>query len=178
VKGKGFTVFLTGLSGAGKSATADALIERLNRSGRTVTLLDGDAVRKHLSRELGFSKEHRDLNIRRIGFVAAEITKHGGACVCANIAPYDATRKEARAMVEAHGGFVLVHIATPLSVCESRDSKGLYAKARAGLLPAFTGVTDPYETPADAEITIDTSTTSTNDAAEMIFGFLRVHGYL
>jgi sulfate adenylyltransferase len=175
---KGFTVFFTGLSGAGKSTTANALMERLRASGRSVTLLDGDAVRKHLSRELGFSKEHRDLNIRRIGFVSAEVNRHGGVCICANIAPYDAARREARAMVEAHGRFILVHVATPLSVCESRDSKGLYAKARAGLLQEFTGVSDPYEEPADAEITIDTSKVSPGDAAERIVSFLKVNGYL
>jgi sulfate adenylyltransferase len=178
VKGKGFTVFFTGLSGAGKSTTANALVEQLQDAGRSVTLLDGDAVRKHLSRELGFSKEHRDLNIHRIGFVAAEITRHGGACICANIAPYDAARRQARAMVETHGGFVLVHVATPISVCESRDSKGLYAKARAGLLPEFTGVSDPYEAPADAEVTIDTSTTSLAEAVERIRRFLKRKGYL
>jgi sulfate adenylyltransferase len=178
VKQRGFTVFLTGLSGAGKSTTADALIRGLEQLGRTVTLLDGDAVRKHLSRELGFSKEHRDLNIRRIGFVAAEITRHGGICICANIAPYQAARSEARAMVEAHGGFVLVHVATPLSVCEARDSKGLYARARAGLLPAFTGVTDPYETPTDADITIDTSAMPPDDAAELIVRLLKENGLL
>jgi len=178
VRVQGFTVFLTGLSGAGKSTTANVLMNRLDESGRRVTMLDGDAVRQHLSRELGFSKEHRDLNIRRIGFVAAEITKHGGACICANIAPYDAARKEARAMVEGHGGFVLVHIAAPISVCESRDSKGLYALARAGRLPNFTGVSDPYETPADADITIDTSVTSPTDAAEMIIRFLQEKQYL
>ena len=178
MKAKGFTVFLTGLSGAGKSTTASALIERLTQSGRRVTLLDGDAVRKHLSSELGFSKEHRDLNIRRIGFVASEVTKHGGVCICANIAPYDGARRDARALVEEHGGFVLVHIATPLSVCESRDSKGLYAKARAGILREFTGVSDPYEMPTDAEITIDTSKTSPGDAVEQILGFLKAKEYL
>jgi sulfate adenylyltransferase len=178
VKGKGFTVFFTGLSGAGKSTTANVLADQLHELGRSVTVLDGDAVRKHLSRELGFSREHRDLNIRRIGFVAAEITRHGGACICANIAPYDAARREARAMVEARGGFVLVHVATPISVCEARDSKGLYARARSGLLPEFTGVSDPYETPADAEITIDTSTTSPADAVERILHFLKAKDYL
>ena len=178
MKAKGFTVFFTGLSGAGKSTTANALLSRIEESGRRVTLLDGDAVRKHLSRELGFSKEHRDLNILRIGFVAAEITKHGGSCICANIAPYQAARSEVRAMVEAHGGFVLVHVATPLSVCESRDAKGLYARARAGLLQAFTGVSDPYEAPVDAELTIDTSLISPTDAAERIVRFLRRSGYL
>lgn len=178
MKGKGFTVFFTGLSGAGKSTTANALAEYLRELGRSVTVLDGDAVRKHLSRELGFSREHRDLNIRRIGFVAAEITRHGGACICANIAPYDAARREARGMVEARGGFVLVHVATPISVCETRDSKGLYARARAGLLPEFTGVSDPYELPVDAEITIDTSTTSSAEAVERIMRFLKAKDYL
>ena len=153
-------------------------MERLTQAGRRVTLLDGDAVRKHLSSELGFSREHRDLNIRRVGFVASEVTRHGGACICANIAPYDAARKQARAMVEALGGFVLVHVSTPLSVCESRDPKGLYARARAGLLNAFTGVSDPYEKPTDADITIDTSNMSPNDAAEMILRFLKQRGYL
>ena len=175
---KGFTVFFSGLSGAGKSTTASALMERLTQAGRRVTLLDGDAVRKHLSSELGFSREHRDLNIRRVGFVASEVTRHGGACICANIAPYDSARKEARAMVEALGGFVLVHVSTPLSVCESRDPKGLYARARAGLLKAFTGVSDPYEKPTDADITIDTSNMSPKDAAEMIVRFLKQRGYL
>ena len=153
-------------------------MKRLTESGRRVTLLDGDAVRKHLSSELGFSKEHRDLNIRRIGFVASEVTKHGGVCICANIAPYAGARAEARAMVEEHGGFVLVHIATPLEVCESRDPKGLYARARAGVVPGFTGVSDPYEAPTDAEITIDTSAVSPGDAAEMVMGFLRGKGYV
>lgn len=175
---RGFTVFLTGLSGAGKSTTANALMSQLDGLGRAVTLLDGDSVRKHLSRELGFSKEHRDLNILRIGFVAAEVTRHGGACICANIAPYDAARKEARAMVESHGGFILVHVSTPLAVCEARDSKGLYARARAGLVAAFTGVSDPYETPTDAEITIDTSTSTPEGAAEAIIRFLKDRRYL
>jgi sulfate adenylyltransferase len=174
----GFTVFFTGLSGAGKSTTASALLNRLERLGRNVTLLDGDAVRKHLSRELGFSKEHRDLNIRRVGFVAAEVTKHGGVCICANIAPYQAVRGEVRAMVEEYGGFILVHVSTPLSVCEARDAKGLYARARAGLLQAFTGVSDPYETPTDAEITVDTSGLSPDDAAERVVRFLRSSGFL
>jgi len=175
---KGFTIFLTGLSGAGKSTTAVALMKRLTESGRKVTLLDGDAVRKHLSSELGFSKEHRDLNIRRIGFVASEITRHGGVCICANIAPYAAARSEARAMVEKYGGFVLVHVATPLEVCESRDPKGLYAKARAGALPGFTGVSDPYEVPADADITIDTSAFSPGDTAQLVMLFLEAKGYV
>jgi len=175
---KGFTIFLTGLSGAGKSTTALALTKRLNESGRRVTLLDGDAVRKHLSSELGFSKEHRDLNIRRIGYVASEITRHGGVCICANIAPYATARSEARAMVEKHGGFVLIHVATPLEVCESRDPKGLYVKARTGLLPGFTGVSDPYEVPTDADVTIDTTSASPGDTAEIIMGFLRTKGFV
>jgi len=175
---KGFTIFLTGLSGAGKSTTADLLLERLTElCDRPVTLLDGDVVRRHLSSELGFSKEHRDINIRRIGFVASEITKNGGACICAPIAPYDKVRKEVRAMIEPLGGFFLVHIATPLAVCESRDAKGLYAKARAGILQHFTGVSDPYEIPDDAEITIDTSATTTNDAVNVVIQRLRSLGY-
>ena len=153
-------------------------MKRLTESGRRVTLLDGDAVRKHLSSELGFSKEHRDLNIRRIGFVASEVTQHGGVCICANIAPYAGARADARAMVEEHGGFVLVHIATPLEVCESRDPKGLYARARTGVLPGFTGVSDPYEAPTDAEITIDTSAVAPGDAAEMVMRFLKEKGYV
>jgi sulfate adenylyltransferase len=175
---KGFTVFFTGLSGAGKSTTANVLMHRLEHVGRKVTMLDGDVVRKHLSRELGFSREHRDLNIHRIGFVAAEVTKHGGACICANIAPYSAARNDVRALVQAHGTFVLVHVSTPLAVCEARDSKGLYARARAGIVSAFTGVSDPYETPTNAEISIDTSTMSPNDAAEQIVRFLKEEGCL
>jgi adenylyl-sulfate kinase len=155
----GVTVFLTGLSGAGKSTIADALIADLQHEGRPVTVLDGDVVRTHLSSELSFSKEHRDLNIRRIGFVAGEVVKHGGTVVVAAIAPYEAAREEARKLVEEHGRFVLVHLATPLAVCEARDVKGLYAKARAGEIPEFTGVSDPYEPPARAEVTIDTSVT-------------------
>jgi sulfate adenylyltransferase len=175
---KGFTIFLTGLSGAGKSTTASVLVEKLERlSDRPVTLLDGDVVRRHLSSELGYSKEHRDINVRRIGFVASEITKNGGACVCAPIAPYDAVRKEVRAMIAPLGGFFLVHIATPLSVCESRDPKGLYARARAGVLQHFTGVSDPYETPEDAEITIDTSAKTPDEAAETVIQRLKSLGY-
>src|SRR5207253_4722945 len=131
---QGLTVFFTGLSGSGKSTIANVLLARLlEMGGRPVTLLDGDIVRRHLSSELGFSKEHRDINIRRVGFVASEITKNGGIALCAPIAPYDATRREVREMVESGGGFVLVHVSTPLEVCEARDRKGLYAKARAGL---------------------------------------------
>ena len=176
---KGFTVLLTGLSGAGKSTTATMLQKRLSDlRDRPVTLLDGDIVRTLLSSELGFSREHRDLNIRRIGFVASEITKNGGICICAAIAPYDTVRKEVRAAIEPLGGFFLVHVATPLAVCESRDAKGLYAKARTGKLTAFTGVSDPYEVPTDAEIVIDTSSVGPSEAVETIVSYIRGRGYL
>ena len=175
---QGVTVFLTGLSGAGKSTIANVLLVKLlERGGRAVTLLDGDVVRRRLSPELGFSKADRDANIRRIGFVAAEITKCGGLAICAPIAPYDEVRKEVRAAIAPHGGFVLVHVATPLATCEARDRKGLYAKARAGLLPAFTGISDPYEPPADAEVTIDAADTP-EEAAGRILRLLESEGYL
>jgi adenylyl-sulfate kinase len=164
----GVTVFLTGLSGAGKSTIADALIASLEAEGRPVTILDGDVVRTHLSSELTFSREHRDLNIRRIGFVAGEVVKHGGTVVVAAIAPYEQAREEARALVEKHGRFVLVHLSTPLEVCEQRDVKGLYAKARAGAIPQFTGVSDPYEPPARAEVVIDTSATPLEESVARI----------
>jgi sulfate adenylyltransferase len=176
---QGFTVFFTGLSGAGKSTLANALVIKLQEiGGRPVTLLDGDIVRKHLSSELGFSKEHRDINIRRIGFVSAEITKNGGIAICAPIAPYERIRKEVREMVEPGGGFVLVHVATPLTVCEQRDRKGLYAKARAGILPQFTGISDPYETPTDADLVIDTSETTPEEAVATILRHLTDEGFL
>jgi sulfate adenylyltransferase len=164
----GVTVFLTGYSGAGKSTIADALISGLEAEGRPVTVLDGDVVRTHLSSELSFSREHRDLNIRRIGWVAGEVVKHGGTVVVAAIAPYEAAREEARALVEKHGRFVLVHLSTPLEVCEQRDVKGLYAKARAGAIPEFTGVSDPYEPPSRAEVVIDTSVTPLEESVALI----------
>ena len=164
----GVTVFLTGLSGAGKSTIADALVARLAAEGRPVTVLDGDVVRTHLSSELDFSKEHRDLNIRRIGWVAGEVVKHGGTVVVAAIAPYEAAREEARALVEQHGRFVLVHLATPLEVCEQRDVKGLYARARAGEIREFTGISDPYEPPLRAEVVVDTSVTPLEEAVALI----------
>jgi adenylyl-sulfate kinase len=170
---RGFTVFLTGLSGAGKTTIAQALVAKLGElRAQPVTLLDGDLVRMHLSSELGFSREHRDINIRRIGFVASEITKCGAVAVCAVIAPFDRARRQARAMVEAHGNFFLVHVSTPLDVCEQRDPKGLYAKARAGIIPQFTGVSDPYEEPSDAEIRIDTKDSTPDDAAHQIVSFI------
>jgi sulfate adenylyltransferase len=166
---QGFTVFFTGLSGAGKSTLAKGLMTKLLEiGGRPVTLLDGDIVRKHLSSELGFSKEHRDLNIRRIGFVASEITKNGGIALCAPIAPYDAIRKEVRSMIDTLGGFMLVYLSTPLEVCELRDRKGLYAKARAGIITQFTGISDPYEAPADAELVIDTTDMTPEEAIQEI----------
>ena len=176
---QGFTVFFTGLSGSGKSTIANALLVKLlEMGGRPVTMLDGDLVRKNLSSELGFSREHRDLNIRRIGYVASEITKAGGIALCAPIAPYDATRKHVRALVESGGGFILVHVATPLEVCETRDRKGLYAKARAGLIPEFTGISDPYEEPTDAEVVIDTSAFQPEEAANQIVLFLERLGFI
>jgi sulfate adenylyltransferase len=156
---RGLVVFFTGLSGSGKSTVARALVDALLEDGRrTLTVLDGDVVRRELSRGLGFSQADRDLNVRRIGWVAAEVARHGGTAVCAPIAPYAATRAVVRAETEAVGDFFLVHIATPLAVCEQRDRKGLYAKARAGLIPHFTGISDPYEEPDDADLVIDTST--------------------
>jgi sulfate adenylyltransferase len=176
---QGFTVFLTGLSGSGKSTIANVLLVKfLEAGGRPVTLLDGDLVRKHLSSELGFSREHRDINIRRIGFVASEITKNGGIAICAPIAPYDAVRKEVRAMIEPLGGFVLVYVSTPLEVCERRDRKGLYAKARAGLIAEFTGISDPYEPPDDADIVIDTTDCTPEEAAQQIILHLEREGYI
>ncbi|HTQ81470.1 MAG TPA: bifunctional sulfate adenylyltransferase/adenylylsulfate kinase [Thermoanaerobaculia bacterium] len=176
---QGFTVFLTGLSGAGKSTIASVLLVKfMETGGRPVTLLDGDIVRKHLSSELNFSKEHRDINIRRIGYVASEITKNGGIAICAPIAPYDSVRKEVRKAIEPGGGFILVHVATPIETCEQRDRKGLYAKARAGILKEFTGISDPYEEPTDADLVIDTSALSPEEAAQEILLFLEREGYV
>jgi sulfate adenylyltransferase len=141
-------------------------------------LLDGDIIRKHLSSELGFSKEHRDLNIRRIGYVASEITKGGGIAICCPIAPYDHVRQEVRALIAPYGGFVLTFVATPLEVCEQRDPKGLYAKARAGTIKQFTGISDPYEAPLDAEVAIDTSGITPDDAVDRIVAYLREERYL
>ena len=176
---QGFTVFFTGLSGSGKSTIANVLLSKLLQlGGRPVTILDGDLVRKNLSSELGFSKEHRDINIRRIGYVASEITKHRGICICAPIAPYDNIRKEVRAMIAPHGGFILVHVNTSVEECEKRDRKGLYAKARAGIIKEFTGVSDPYDVPADAEIVIDTLKLTAEEAAQEIYLRLEKEGYI
>ena len=176
---KGFTVFFTGLSGSGKSTIANVLRTKLLQAGgRSVTLLDGDIVRKNLSSELGFSKEHRDLNIQRIGFVASEITKGGGIALCAPIAPYAHIRKYNRELITRYGGYVLVHVSTPIEVCEARDRKGLYAKARAGIIKEFTGVSDPYETPADADVVIDTTDITPEEAAQQVYLFLEKEGYI
>ena len=176
---QGFTVLFTGLSGAGKSTLANALVAMLRESGdRRVTLLDGDIVRKHLSSELGFSREHRELNLRRIGFVAAEITRNGGIAVCAPIAPYAASRRELRETIEAVGGFVEVHVSTPVEVCEARDRKLLYARARAGLIKEFTGIDDPYEVPANPDIAIDTADIPPDLAAHRIFVKLESLGFI
>ncbi len=176
---QGFTVFLTGLSGSGKSTIANVLrVKLLELDGRGVSLLDGDLVRANLSSELGFSKEHRDLNIRRIGFVAAEITRAGGVAICAPIAPYDVVRREVREMVQPCGGFVLVHVATPLETCEARDRKGMYAKARAGIIKEFTGISDPYESPEDADVVIDTTDLTPDEATREVLLHLRRQGYI
>ena len=166
---QGFTVFFTGLSGSGKSTIANALMVKLmEMGGRPVTLLDGDVVRKHLSSELGFSKEHRDINIQRIGYVASEITKNGGIALCAPIAPYTATRRAVREMIEQYGAFVEVHVATRLEECERRDRKGLYKLAREGKIKEFTGISDPYEAPTQAELVVDTENVDVDHCAHQV----------
>lgn len=177
--GQGFTIFFTGLPAAGKSTIANVLLVKFLEMGeRPVTLLDGDIVRKNLSSELGFSKEHRDLNVRRIGFVANEITKNGGIAICAPIAPYEAVRRENRELITHHGGYIEVYVSTPLEVCDRRDRKGLYAKARAGLLKGLSGVDDPYETPTKPELRIDTTNQTPEDCAEEILRYLAAAGYI
>jgi sulfate adenylyltransferase len=175
----GLTIFLTGLSGAGKTTLAETLEARLHEMDpRPVRLLDGDVLRRSLSSELGFSREHRDLHVQRVGYVAAEITACGAIAVCAVIAPYDSARARVRAIVEAVGTFVLVHVSTPLEVCERRDVKGLYAMARAGRLTQFTGISDPYEVPHDAEFAIDTSDITADVAADRLIRALALRGCL
>jgi sulfate adenylyltransferase len=174
---QGFCLWFTGLSGAGKSTTADILAIKLLEHGRQVTLLDGDVVRTHLSKGLSFSKEDRDTNIRRIGFVAAEIVRHGGGVVCAAVSPYRATRNECRTMVGADQ-FIEVFVNTPLEVCEQRDAKGMYQKARAGHLKNFTGVDDPYESPPNPEIVLDTVNHSAPENAERIVQYLLKEGFI
>ncbi|MFK8013741.1 MAG: bifunctional sulfate adenylyltransferase/adenylylsulfate kinase [Marinicellaceae bacterium] len=166
---QGFTIFFTGLSGSGKSTIANALMVNLMEMiERPITLLDGDVVRKNLSSELGFSREHRNLNVLRIGYVASEITKNGGIAICAPIAPYIETRKQVRDEIEPLGGFLEVHVATSVDVCETRDRKGLYAKARAGIIKEFTGISDPYEAPQNPEVVIDTEYCKPAEAAQKI----------
>lgn len=172
---QGLVIFFTGLSGSGKSTLARALMDRVLEAGRrTVTSLDGDVVRRNLSAGLTFSKEDRETNIRRIGWVAAEIARHGGVAVCSPIAPFDETRQQVRRFVdEAGGAFFLVHVATPLEECERRDRKGLYAKARAGEIPEFTGISSPYEVPQDADVVVDTTGRTIDDAlGDVLTGLL------
>jgi sulfate adenylyltransferase len=176
---QGFTLFFTGLSGSGKSTLAKIIYGKLVEGGRRpATLLDGDIVRQNLSSELGFSKSHRDLNIRRIGYVASEITKNGGIAICAPIAPYRETRRAVRELIEERGAFIEIHVATSLEVCEARDRKGLYAKARKGIIPEFTGISDPYEVPERAELSIDTADVSPMEAAQEIYLYLLKEGYI
>jgi sulfate adenylyltransferase len=174
---QGFCVWFTGLSGAGKSTTADALTVMLQEAGRQVTVLDGDVVRTHLSKGLGFSQEDRDINIRRIGFVAAELVRHGGAVICAAVSPYRATRNDVRNMV-GDDNFLEVFVDTPIDVCEQRDAKGLYAKARAGEIRGFTGIDDPYEEPMSAEIILDTVVMTPEENAGRILDYLHDKRFL
>jgi sulfate adenylyltransferase len=176
---QGFTLFFTGLSGSGKSTLAKIVYGKLVEGGRRpATLLDGDIVRQNLSSELGFSKAHRDINIRRIGYVASEITKNGGIAICAPIAPYRETRRAVRELVEDRGAFIEIYVATSLEVCESRDRKGLYAKARKGIIPEFTGISDPYEEPERAELVIDTADVTPMEAAQEIYLYLVKEGFV
>ena len=176
---RGLVVFFTGLSGSGKSTVARDLADALaERGGRTVSLLDGDRVRRLLSAGLTFSREDRDLNIARIAYVAAEVARNGGVAICAPIAPYARARARARDMVAEVGDFLLVHVATPIEVCEARDRKGLYAKARAGTITSFTGISDPYEAPDDADLVIDTSAMTRSEAADAVLDLLASGGWL
>jgi len=168
----GFTLWFTGLSGSGKTTIADLVAPELERRGRMVERLDGDVVRAHLSTGLGFSKEDRDANIERIGWVASRLTRHGAAVIVSAISPYAEARRKARALVEAEGVFVEVHVATPVEECERRDVKGLYAKARAGEIPEFTGVSDPYEEPASPELRLDTTQLAPEESARLVIARL------
>jgi sulfate adenylyltransferase len=176
---QGFTVFMTGLSGSGKSTLAKVLLVKfMEMRDRPVTLLDGDIVRRNLSSELKFSREHRNLNVTRIGFVASEITKNGGIALCAPIAPYPESRRHNRELISRYGGYIEVYVATPLEVCEQRDRKGMYAKARAGIMKGVTGIDDPYVPPSEPEITIDTSAMSPEEGAQEVLLYLEEKGYI
>jgi len=176
---RGLTIFFTGLSGSGKSTLANGLLVKfLEEGNRPVTLLDGDIVRTHLSSELGFSKEHRSLNVQRIGYVASEITKNGGIAICAPIAPYEADRRVNRDLISPLGGFIEIHVSTSLEKCEERDVKGLYELARKGVIKEFTGISDPYEAPTNAEIVIDSSGTPPEELVEKIYSQIQELGYI
>jgi adenylyl-sulfate kinase len=173
---QGFTIWFTGLSGAGKSTVADIVIPELERRGRVVEALDGDVVRTHLSKGLGFSKEDRDTNIQRIGWVASRITRQGGVTVVSAISPYEETRQSARELVEEFGPFVCVHVHASVDECVRRDTKGLYAKAIAGEIKEFTGISDPYEEPASPELMIDTEGESPEESAARVVAYLEQRG--
>jgi sulfate adenylyltransferase len=175
---RGCTVLLTGLSGAGKSTLARALAARLSEAGRPVTLLDGDELRRLLSPDLGYSREDRLLNCRRAGFIAGEVARHGGITVCALIAPYEQARAEIRELASAHGGFLLVHVATPVDVCAARDRKGVYARARAGTITNLTGIGEAYEVPLDPDMVLDMTAATTEEAADAMIGRLTGLGVL
>jgi len=174
----GFTLWFTGLSGSGKTTIADLVAPELVRRGRMVEKLDGDVVRTHLSRGLGFSKEDRDTNVERIGWVASRLTRHGAAVVVSAISPYAEARQRARALVEEFGPFVEIHVATPVEECERRDVKGLYARARAGEIPEFTGVSDPYEEPESPELRLETLQLAPEDSVQLILEKLEELGCL
>jgi sulfate adenylyltransferase len=174
---RGVCLWFTGLSGSGKSTTAQRVTRLLEERGRVVTVLDGDVVRMHLSSELGFERRDRDVNVRRIGYVASEIVRHGGIVACAVVSPYRATRDEVRAMMP-EGNFVEIFVDTPLEVCEQRDVKGLYARARDGSLAGLTGVDDPYEPPLAPELRLDTVRASIDENAARVIRFIEEHGLL
>lgn len=174
---RGSCLWFTGLSGSGKTTTAQRVVALLEQQGRQVTMLDGDVVRQHLSKGLGFSREDRDENVRRVGFVAAEIVRHGGLVVCALVSPYRSTRDEVRAMM-APGAFIEVFVDTPIEVCASRDVKGLYAASQRGEIAALTGVADPYEPPLEPELRLETVGVSVEDNARAVLEYLERHGSL
>jgi sulfate adenylyltransferase len=174
-----YPLFITGLSGSGKSTLAKVLYVRfMEMRARPVSLLAGDIVRKNLSSELNFSRDYRNLNVHRIGFVASEITKNRGIAICAPIVPYGQSRHTVREMILPYGGFIEVFMSTPLEICEQRDRKGIYAKARAGIMKGVTGIDAPYETPQSPELSIDTTQLTPTEAAQEVFLFLEEQGYI